>query len=214
MESDPSKGGTMASESTSGQTGEQRTTSSTGQRAEEGTSQQSSLQRGEAYTGASGWPTPFALMRRLFDDMERMVDEYIPGRFGPEGSGRDLQRFAREGFWIPQIDVFEREGKLVVRADLPGLTKEDVRAEIEGGQLVLQGERRRERAEERGGRYRAERSYGSFRRVVPLPEGADTEHAEARFDNGVLEVTVPLPEERTRSRRIDIQEGKQSPSVH
>jgi HSP20 family protein len=89
-----------------------------------------------------------------------------------------------------------------------------VRAEIEGNELVLEGERRREVEEERGGRYRSERSYGSFRRAIPLPEGADAEHAEAHFDSGVLEVAIPLPQDQMRTRRIEIQEGKQSPSVH
>jgi HSP20 family protein len=127
-----------------------------------------------------------------------------------------VQRIAaREGFWVPQIDVFEREGKLVVRADLPGLGKQDVRAEIRDDALVLEGERRRELEEERGGRYRTERTYGSFRRAIPLPEGADAEHAEARFENGVLEVTIPLPQERSRARSIEIQEGgSKTPSVH
>jgi HSP20 family protein len=207
-------------ESSGGQTGE-RTAPSSEQRAEgaagrgePGKSQQPSPQRREGFAGALGWPTPFSLMRRLFDDMERLADEYVPGRLGPEGSGRDVQRLAREGFWVPQIDVFERDGKLVVRADLPGLSKQDVRAEIEGNELVLEGERRREVEEERGGRYRSERSYGSFRRAIPLPEGADAEHAEARFDSGVLEVAIPLPQDQTRTRRIEIQEGRQSPSVH
>jgi HSP20 family protein len=93
------------------------------------------------------------------------------------------------------------------------MSKQDVRCDIEGDQLVIEGERKREVQEERGGRYRSERAYGSFRRAIPLPEGADVQNAEARFDNGVLEVTIPLPQE-ARARRIDIQEGKPGQSVH
>jgi HSP20 family protein len=85
--------------------------------------------------------------------------------------------------------------------------------EVAEGALVLEGERRQEREVERSGMYRAERVYGTFRRMIPLPEGVDPESAEARFDNGVLEVTLRLPEEKARGRRIEIQSGKPG-SVH
>ncbi len=152
----------------------------------------------------SGWgASPFGMMRRMMDEMDRMFDE-----LGFRG-GRAIQRGAwTEGPWTPEVDVFEREGKLVVRADIPGVSKDDVRVEVSEGAIVLEGERRHEHEEERGGVYRSERSYGSFRRVVPLPDGADPEKAEARFDNGVLEVSVDLPKERAHGKRIEIQEAK------
>jgi len=75
------------------------------------------------------------------------------------------------------------------------------------GRLVLEGERRSEIEEEREGAYRLERSYGSFRRAIPLPEGFDASGAEAHFDNGVLEITLPMPQAPSRSKRIEIQEG-------
>ena len=95
-----------------------------------------------------------------------------------------------------------------VKADLPGLKKEDVKIDITDDAITIQGERRSEHQEEREGVYRSERSYGSFYRVVPLPEGAMTDQAKATFNNGVLEITMPAPPEQvTRGRRLEISEG-------
>jgi HSP20 family molecular chaperone IbpA/Arc/MetJ-type ribon-helix-helix transcriptional regulator len=86
----------------------------------------------------------------------------------------------------PAVEVRERDGNLVVSAELPGLNKDDVKVEVTGDGLVIQGERKREQEEERGGVHRSERSYGSFYRSIPLPEGANIEQAKAQFNNGVL----------------------------
>jgi HSP20 family protein len=151
--------------------------------------------------GGLGW-SPFGMMRRMMEDMDRMFEDL-------GFRGRETQRgFWGEGPWTPQVEVVEREGKLLVRADLPGISKDDVHVEVRDDALVLEGERRHEHEEERGGMYRSERAYGSFRRVIPLPEGADTEKCEARFDKGVLEVSIELPKERAHGKRIEIQEAK------
>jgi HSP20 family protein len=156
--------------------------------------------------------SPFSLMRRMMDDLDRVFEEFGFRTGESSMARRELQRRAagREAFWAPDVDVFEREGKLVVRADLPGLSKDDVRVEVQDGALVIEGERRHEREIERGGMYRAERIYGTFSRVIPLPEGVDPDAAEARFDNGVLEVSLGLSEEKARGKRIEIREGKQA----
>jgi HSP20 family protein len=107
--------------------------------------------------------------------------------------------------WSPAVEVFERDGQFVVRADLPGLTPENVTIETSGDSLIIQGERQSELNVEEQGVYRAERSYGRFSRIIALPEGADVEHATARFDNGVLEVSVPVPARAQGRRRIEIQ---------
>jgi HSP20 family protein len=160
--------------------------------------------------------SPFSFMRRMMDDLDRLFEEF--GFRGGEASTgrREMQRrrsAGREAFWAPDVDVFEREGKLVVRADLPGLSKDDVRVAVQDGVLVIEGERRQEREVERSGTYRAERIYGSFSRVIPLPEGVDPDTAEAHFENGVLEVSLRMSEEKARGKRIEIQEGKQA-SMH
>jgi len=96
----------------------------------------------------------------------------------------------------------EKDGRLIVCADLPGMRKEDVHVELENDQLVIQGERRQE-SQQQG---YSERSYGSFYRVIPLPEGIDPSQAQAHFQNGVLEISLPAPRQN-QGRRIEIQEG-------
>jgi HSP20 family protein len=92
-----------------------------------------------------------------------------------------------------------------VRADLPGLKKEDVTVDVEDGMLAISGERRDEHEEDRDGYYRSERSYGRFYRAVPLPDGANAEQIDASFNDGVLEVTVPAPKEReSRGKKVQI----------
>ena len=103
--------------------------------------------------------------------------------------------------WSPQIETFEREGQLVVRADLPGLKKDDVNVEITDDAITISGERRNEDEERREGYYRSERSYGSFFRSIPLPEGVNAEDANATFNNGVLEITMQAVKETNRGRR-------------
>jgi HSP20 family protein len=142
--------------------------------------------------------SPFSLIRRFSEDVDRMFS----GEFGLGGFGnREFES------WTPAIEVRERDGQLVVHADLPGLNKEDVKVEVTTAGLIVQGERKREQEEERGGIYRSERSYGSFYRLIPLPEGAKIDQAKAQFNNGVLEVTVPIPESRQNTRQIPIEAG-------
>jgi HSP20 family protein len=111
--------------------------------------------------------------------------------------------------WSPVIEVKEKEGKLLVTAELPGLKKEDVKVHIDGDMLVVEGERKQEKEEKREGYYRSERSYGNFYRSIPLPQGAKGDQTAAQFNNGVLEVTVPIPEAKAmaKSQEIPVQEG-------
>ena len=99
------------------------------------------------------------------------------------------------------MEVIERDGKYIVSAELPGMKPEDVKVEFADGALTLQGERKSETEENRGGVRRSERRYGQFYRSVALPEGVKPEDVRAKFDNGVLEVTVPLPPQQQKHRR-------------
>ena len=108
--------------------------------------------------------------------------------------------------WTPEVEVFERDGQFIVRADLPGLKKEDVKVEIVEGALTVSGERKEEKEEKGEGFYRSERTYGSFFRRIPLPEGLKTEEAAANFKDGVLEVTMPAPKREPTSRTLEIRE--------
>ncbi|HLK10795.1 MAG TPA: Hsp20/alpha crystallin family protein [Candidatus Binatia bacterium] len=145
-------------------------------------------------------------MRRFAEEMDRLFGEF---RFGPSSllPRLELPWEGREGEWLPSLEVAERGGKLVVRADLPGLAKDDVRVEVRDDALCIEGERRQEREEKRKGLYRSERTYGRFYREVPLPEGVDPEQATASFKNGVLEVTMPAPPRPAKGKRVPIEEA-------
>ena len=114
--------------------------------------------------------------------------------------------------WSPAIEVTERDGKYNVRAELPGLSPDDVKVEVVNDSLVIQGERKVEREEKDGGVQRTERQYGLFYRSIPLPEGADLEHANAKFQNGMLEVTIPVPQQKQNRLPIRI-EGQTKPQA-
>lgn len=132
---------------------------------------------------------PFALMRQFTDEMNRF--------FGARALGNGAE-------WAPTIEVKEKEGKLFVTAELPGVKTEDVKIHVEGETLIIEGERKQEKEEKREGYYHSERSYGSFYRAIPLPEGAKADLTTAQFNNGVLEVAVPVPEVKAKSKEIPI----------
>ena len=108
--------------------------------------------------------------------------------------------------WVPAMDLIETEGEYVLRADLPGLTESDVNIEFDQNVLTISGERKSEHEERTAGFYRVERSSGSFRRTLTLPEGVDAEAIRATFENGVLEITVPKPEAHA-PRKVQITVG-------
>lgn len=147
----------------------------------------------------SFWNDPFSFFQRELWPLR----ESWPSR-GNAGQGS-------MSLWTPQIESFQRGDQFVVRADLPGLRKEDVNIEVTDEAITIQGERRDEHEESREGFYRSERTYGSFYRVVPLPEGAITESAKATFRDGVLEITAQAPpREVSRRRRLEIGEPGES----
>ena len=124
----------------------------------------------------------------LFENMLSEVEGFWPRTFRPMA-----RRFENDLTWVPTFDVYEREGELVVKADLPGMKKEDIRIFMEDGALVLQGERKEEEKVEKENYYLTECNYGSFYRRLPLTFTADTDKIAARFTDGVLEVHVPMP---------------------
>ena len=112
--------------------------------------------------------------------------------------------------WLPPMDLVETEDHYVLRADLPGLSENDVNIELEDNVLTISGERKGEHEERKEGYYRVERASGSFSRSLTLPEGVDPEAIKASFDKGVLEVQIPKPEERKpRKVAISLGEGQQ-----
>jgi HSP20 family protein len=152
---------------------------------------------------------PFSLMRRLTDDIDRLFENFGMGRgFFPSelwqggGPGREGSMTA----WAPRIEMGEKEGKLVISADLPGVKKDDLNVHIDDGSITIEGERRQERTVDERGYYQSERSYGSFYRSIPLPEGTDTENATAEFKDGVLQIEIPAPQLKSQARKLEIKD--------
>lgn len=155
---------------------------------------------------ASGGVGPFAWMRQMQDQVDRVFNS-LWGGTGSTSSWTPDRMFGPAD-WSPAIDVFQRGNDLVIRADVPGMSKDDITVDIADDQLTIRGERRYDHEEERDGVFRSERSYGSFCRVVPLPQGAIADSAKASFNNGVLEVVVQAPSfDVRRGRRIEIKES-------
>ena len=139
-------------------------------------------------------------MRRFAEEMDHLFEDFGFGSGSrlPSALTRGRELLRREAGlipaeWSPRVDIQERDGQLVVRADLPGLSKDDIKVEIKEDMLSIQGERKQEKKEEREGYFYNECSYGSFYRAVPLPEGVDASKATAEFHNGVLEIAMPAP---------------------
>ena len=143
--------------------------------------------------------SPFGLMRRFTEELDRMFSS-----LGGSTSGTSLDELA----WVPAVEIRQNDNNLVISAELPGLTEKDVRVEATPDGLVIQGERKQEYTGEEGGVRRSERVYGQFYRLIPLPEDADVENAQASFENGVLQITIPIPESQQNRRQIPISGGQ------
>lgn len=163
--------------------------------------------------GSAWLSSPFEMMDRMSEEMDRVFDRVF-GDFGaPRRSWltrRPFRSLEREGRWTPRLEAFQHGDRFIVRADLPGLKKDDVRVELNENTITIQGERREEHHEEREGYYHTEREYGQFYRTVPLPEGVIAESAQASFKNGVLEIAMQAPPaEASRGRRLDIKDASE-----
>ncbi|GMU10545.1 Hsp20/alpha crystallin family protein [Corallococcus caeni] len=147
--------------------------------------------------------SPFGLLRRMLEDMDQLVTGFGGRGLGLRGG------LLEEGLWSPQVDVLERNGNLIVKADLPGMKQEDIHVELLKDLLVIEGERsfEVEEEEEAEGVWSLERGSGSFRRVIPIPEDIDLETVQANFENGVLEISLKLPEQVIQGKRIEVKGG-------
>jgi HSP20 family protein len=197
-----------------GETRSKQQSSQAMESARRGSASQRGLSRREPFT-PSAW-TGSRSLRSFSNEIDQLFEDFLnfagfgrglPTLFGKREFAPRGFAEASQGLWSPEIEVFERGGQLVVRADLPGLTKDDVKVDVRADSLIIQGERRQEREENEEGFYRSERSYGSFYRSIPLPEGVEDDDVKASFRDGVLEVTMPAPQGQQRSRRIEIGEG-------
>jgi HSP20 family protein len=143
---------------------------------------------------------------RELDSLQGEMNRLFDGFFGSRTTGRN----GGVSRWIPAMDLVERGDEFVLRADLPGMSEEDVSIEIKDHVLTISGERKAEHEEEGESYYRAERAFGSFTRTLTLPEGVDPDAVAASFADGVLDVRIPKPAERKPHRvAINPGDGKQ-----
>jgi HSP20 family protein len=140
-------------------------------------------------------------------EMNRLFNTFFDGP-QPGNGGGAVRR------WIPAMDLVETENDFVLRADLPGLTDQDVNIELDDNVLTVSGERKARHEEHKEGYHRVERSFGRFSRSLTLPEGVDPNAVKASFEQGVLEVRVPKPEQRKpRKVAITVNGGSPEPSA-
>ena len=140
---------------------------------------------------------PFADLRSMQHDMERMFDRFlgdVPGE--------------RSTLWMPSVESYTKDGQLVFKAELPGVDPKDLDVSIIERELVIKGERKSEKGEKEQNYSYREIVYGSFERRFALPEGVKTDELKAKFTNGILEVTMPAPAV-TKARKIEIETPKE-----
>jgi len=156
--------------------------------------------------------SPFSMVRRFAEQMDQFLEDFGMGRlFSPLSPGRAAQSGGMglgQAFWVPNVEMFQRGDDLVIRADLPGLSKDDVQVQVTNDAITISGERKYEQEENRKGLFRSERAYGSFQRTIPLPKGV-AEEATATFKNGVLEIVLKAPEQVQQGRRLEIKEAEE-----
>ena len=136
---------------------------------------------------------PLREINSLQSEMNRLFNT----AFDSGSSGPALRR------WVPAMDLVESGDQFVLRADLPGMSEEDIQIELEDGTLTVSGERKAEHEKREEGFHRVERSFGAFSRSLTLPKGVDGDAVSASFDRGVLEIRIPKPEAK-KPRRISI----------
>jgi len=152
-------------------------------------------------TSVAPW-RPFGDLARWDADMDRMMDEF----FGRGTTGSRLDRwFRRDEMPIaaPVVDMFEEKDEIVVKAEIPGIDKDHIEVNLGDHMLTIRGEKKKEDEVERENYYRSERSYGSFRRTLPLPAEVSTEKVKATFNNGILEIRLPKTED-AKAKKIKV----------
>ena len=148
---------------------------------------------------------PVRELNTIQGEMNRLFNSLFESA-SPSNGGTSVRR------WIPAMDLVENDDDFVLRADLPGLREDDVKIEVEDNVLTVSGERQVEHEDRKDGYYRLERGSGAFRRSLTLPEGVDAEKINASFEDGVLEVRIPKPEQR-KPRKVTISAGARAPGA-
>lgn len=140
---------------------------------------------------------PFRDLLTLQDRMNRIFEDSLT-------KNKLYAESLTSGMWSPTVDIYETEGSIVLKAELPGLKKDDVLIEIKNHNLTIKGERKFEKDIKEENYHRIERSYGSFARTFSLPNSVDADKVAASFKDGVLEITIPKVKE-VKPKQIEIQ---------
>ena len=152
-------------------------------------------------SGGGGGMTPYQdPFMSLHREMNRLFDDVFRGFGAPA-----MRQGGVGGMLQPEIDVSESEGEIRICADLPGVSQQDVDVTLDDDILTIKAERRHERGEDKESWHVVERSHGMYQRSIRLPSGLDSEHVDARFENGVLTICIPKTHEAQRQRKIQVQ---------
>jgi HSP20 family protein len=139
---------------------------------------------------------PVTELNTIQNEMNRLFNTFFdqPAATGRNGNSRR---------WLPAMDLVETDDHYVLRADLPGLSDDDVNIQLEDNVLTISGERKAEHETNQDGLYRLERAFGTFTRSLTLPDGVDPDSVQAHFNRGVLEIRIPKPEQK-KPRQVQI----------
>ena len=142
------------------------------------------------------WLDPFRDLSSIQERMNQIFEDALA-----RSRGRD--EGLRSGMWMPAVDIYENNDSVVVKAELPGVEKDQISVEVKDGILSLRGERKLEKEVKEESYHRIERSYGSFQRSFSLPVSVDQDKVTAHYRNGVLEVTLPK-KEKAKPKQIQV----------
>jgi HSP20 family protein len=150
---------------------------------------------------------PVRELNTIQSEMNRLFNTFFDSPTASGNGGFGTRR------WLPPMDLVEVDNEYVLRADLPGLSEEDVNIEVQDSVLTVSGERKFEHEDRKEGFYRVERASGSFSRSLTLPQGIETDAIKANFDKGVLEIRIPKPEERKPHKVAIAVGGEQAKAI-
>lgn len=176
------------------------------------TREEKGLSRRDAVPLTSGTllPSPFSIMSNFLEDMDRLARGI--GFDGPSPSRAQVSARSRgstSAVWTLPIEVSERDGQLVIVAEVPGMAKDNISVDIDADRVVISGERTEQHEASRGSLYVSERRYGHFARAIVLPPGARPDEATASFADGILEIQVPMATQ-PGMRRLEVRDGSES----
>ncbi|MBF0385157.1 MAG: Hsp20/alpha crystallin family protein [Candidatus Omnitrophica bacterium] len=144
------------------------------------------------------WLDPFQEVETLQKEMNRLF--YFSPVKSPEGDGQLL-----ENYFKPAVDIYDNQNEIVVKADIPGLNKEEINVSVDDNILSIQGDKKYDKEVKRESFYRFERCYGKFIRSIELPKNVDSQKIAANYQNGVLEVKLPIKEEaQPKQIKVDV----------